>query len=195
DQAERQIATAFNSRNTQSLVQNETLEVNFRSYERIVSFNNLLYKYAPNWLQKRLNDKILSQLGEEQYDNWWIPSGNHDTIIRAYSDAEQRMPVNAPKQEGGSIEVAFIEVTRNNHRLQAVKDEALSRLSETLFHWISSGVYQPSQIGILVRTNGEAREIIQYVLERQREAELFFDVISGDALALVNSPAVRLLIN
>ena len=195
DQAERQIATAFNSRNTQSLVQNETLEVNFRSYERIVSFNNLLYKYAPNWLQKRLNDKILSQLGEEQYDNWWIPSGNHDTIIRAYSDAEQRMPVNAPKKEGGSIEVAFIEVTRNNHRLQAVKDEALSRLSETLFHWISSGVYQPSQIGILVRTNGEAREIIQYVLERQREAELFFDVISGDALALVNSPAVRLLIN
>ncbi len=195
DRAEQQLARAFNRTDTASLIQQETLEVNYRSQEQIVAFNNVLYQHAPRWLQGRLNDKIASQLGESEYQRWWVSSGNHDTIIRAYRDSTQRMPEHAEHKKGGAVEVSFIDVASNNHRPSAVKEEALARLSDTLFQWIASGRYRPEQIGILVRTNNEAREIIQYVLGQQREKAVFFDVVSGDALALANSPAIRLLIN
>src|SRR5690606_23015842 len=54
---------------------------------------------------------------------------------------------------------------------------------------------KPGQIGILVRTNNEAREVIQCLLDRQRATDVSFDVISGEALTLANNPAVRLLVD
>ncbi|WP_436833029.1 UvrD-helicase domain-containing protein [Parapedobacter sp. DT-150] len=194
DRAERELAKAFNVVDTSPLVRHETLETNYRSDEHIVAFNNLLFKQAPEWLQRRLNDRILSELGEEQYERWWLPSGNHDTIIRAYQDSLQQLPP-AMHKAGGTVQVDFIDVESNNHRGSAAKDEALNRLADTLIGWMASGTYRPGQIGILVRTNNEAREVIQYLLDKQRESGLAFDVISGDALALANHPAVRLLID
>ena len=194
DRAEQQIAETFNVATTSSLIQHSTLEVNYRSHENIVAFNNLLFKHAPEWLQHRLNDRILTELGEEQYEKWWIPSGSHDTIIRAYQDSIQQLPANANKA-GGTVQVDFIEVENNSHRASAVKNEALTRVSDTLIQWVAAGKYRPGQIGILVRTNNEAREVIQYILDSQCESGVTFDVISGDALALANNPAIRLLID
>lgn len=194
DRAERQIGTAFNVTDTAALIRNETLEVNYRSHANIVAFNNRIFERAPQWLQQRLNDRILTELGEEQYARWWKPSGNHDTIIRAYRDSHQQLPSSA-KKPGGTVQVEFIDVTSNNHRASAVKEEALTRLAGTLIGWLSAGTYRPGQIGILVRTNNEAREVIQYLLDKQRESSITFDVISGDALALANHPAIRLLVD
>src|SRR5690606_5188007 len=99
------------------------------------------------------------------------------------------------QRAGGSVQVDFIEVTNNNHRARAVKEEALARLADTLIGWIAAGTYSPGQVGILVRTNNEARETIQYLLDRQREAAVAFEVISGDALTLANNAAIRLLLD
>ncbi|SEL74381.1 UvrD-helicase domain-containing protein [Parapedobacter koreensis] len=194
DRAEQQIGTAFNTAYTSSLIESETLEVNYRSHENIVAFNNAIFDHAPKWLQQRLNDHILNELGEEQYERWWKTSGNHDTIVRAYQDSRQRLPPTTQKK-GGTVQVDFIDVESNNHRASAVKEEALIRFADTLLEWVSSGTYRPGQISILVRTNNEAREVIQYLLDRQRESSVTFDVISGDALALTNHPAIRLLID
>lgn len=193
DQAEQEVGTAFNTADTSSLIEHATLETNYRSYEYIVAFNNRVFEHAPRWLQQRLNDRIRSELGEEEYERWWQPSGNHDTLIRAYADSRQQLPASARK--GGKVQVDFIDVGSNNHRASAVKEEALTRLADTLIGWLSSGIYQAGQIGILVRTNNEAREVIQYLLDRQRESGTAFDVISGDALALANHPAIRLLVD
>ena len=196
DGVEKQIAQAFHLTDTAVAIAHETLRVNYRSYERIVAFNNLVYTHAPKWLQGRINDKLAGLLDPETYENWWVASGNHDTIIRAYQDSSQEMPSSpGQKKTGGSVQVDFIDVAHNNHRLTSIKEEALTRLSDTLIQWISSGRYRPEQIGILVRTNGEAGEIIQHLLNRQRDTGVFFNVISGDALALINSPSIRLLIN
>ncbi len=195
DGAERQIAKAFNVSDTKALIQNETLEVNYRSHEHIVGFNNILFQYAPTWLQQRLNDRILGELGVERYEDWWIPSGNHDTIIRAYQDSDQLMPQGNGSKKGGTVQIDFLEVENNMHRPSAVKPEALNRLADTLIDWIASKRYRPGQIGILVRTNNEARETIQFLLDKQKESAVSFDVISGDALALANHPAIRLLID
>lgn len=194
DRGEQQIGAAFNTMDTSSLIQNETLETNYRSHENIVAFNNLIFEYAPPQLQRRLNDRILTELGNEHYEHWWKPSGYHDTIIRAYEDSRQQFPPNARKA-GGTVQVDFIEVESNNHRASAVKEEALTRLADTLMGWVAGGTYHPGQVGILVRTNNEAREIIQYLLDRQRESGVEFDIISGDALVLGSHPAIRLLID
>ena len=194
DRAEQQIGTAFNTIDTSSLIQNETLETNYRSHENIVTFNNLVFEYAPQWLQHRLNERIRTELGDEEYERWWKPTGNHDTIIRAYSDSRQQLPSSVQKK-GGKVQVDFIDVGSNNHRASAVKEEALGRLADTVIEWLSSDTYRPGQIGILVRTNNEAREVIQHLLDRQRESGVAFDVISGDALALASHPAIRLLVD
>ncbi len=194
DRAERQIGEAFNTTDTASLVGNETLEINYRSLERIVSFNNTLFAHAPGWLQESLNARVRADLGDEQYNGWWMASGYHDTITRAYADSQQRLPTAKPKT-GGTVEVAFIPVEHNNHRPSAVKAEALYRMADALIGWIQAGTYRPGQVGILVRTNNEAREVIQFLLDSQREAGIAFDVISGDALVLVNQPAIRLLVD
>ncbi|MFC3198455.1 UvrD-helicase domain-containing protein [Parapedobacter deserti] len=194
DRAEQQIGTAFNLTDTALLIRNDTLEVNYRSHENIVSFNNAVFEQAPKWLQQRLNDRILTELGEEHYEQWWKPAGNHDTIIRAYRDSHQKLP-SSGKKVGGTVQVDFIDVTNNNQRASAVKDEALTRLADTLTGWLSAGIYQPGQIGILVRTNSEAREIIQYLLDKQSGSAVAFNIISGDALALAGHPAIRLLMD
>lgn len=194
DRAEREVGAAFNTADTASLVRNETLETNYRSLERIVTFNNLLFAHAPGWLQEGLNARVKTELGDDRYAAWWMAAGYHDTITRAYADSQQRLPAGKSKS-GGSVDVTFIPVENNNHRPSAVKGEALGRMADTLIGWIRSGTYRPGQIGILVRTNNEAREVIQYVLDKQREAGIAFDVISGDALVLVNQPAIRLLVD
>ncbi|MGV3763646.1 UvrD-helicase domain-containing protein [Parapedobacter sp.] len=193
DRAERQIGQAFNVADTASLIRQETLDTNYRSHERIVAFNNLVFEHAPAWLQQRLNDRVLKELGTEQYEQWWQPSGNHDTIIRAYHDSNQRLP--QADRAGGAVQVDFIEVNSNSHRPSAVKEEALARMADTLTGWLATGTYAPRQVGILVRTNNEAREVIQFLLDRQRETGVAFDVISGEALTLANNPAIRLLVD
>src|SRR5690606_25489908 len=52
--AERQIAQAFHTADTTSLIRHETLGTNYRSHEHIVAFNNLVFGHAPIWLQQRL---------------------------------------------------------------------------------------------------------------------------------------------
>ena len=193
DRAAKQIGAAFNTTDTSALIEHATLETNYRSHENIIHFNNLLFEYAPRWLQTRLNDRVLAELNNEESEQWWQQSGNHDTLIRAYADSRQQLPATGPK--GGRVTVDFMDVTSNNHRASAVKEEALTRLADTLIGWMETGVYRPRQIGILVRTNSEAREVIQYLLDRQRETGVLFDVISGDALALAGHPAIRLLMD
>lgn len=202
DRAEQQIGQAFHTDDTTALIENDTLDVNYRSHEAIVRFNNALFAEAPGWLQSRLNARIREELGENEYRAWWEASGYNDTIVRAYRDSRQRLPESLSRS-GGCVQVEFIEVssdedddrTTKNTAGQAVKAEALARMANALFDWLSSGTYRPGQIGILVRTNREARETIQFILERQRETGITFDIISGDALALSGHPAVRLLID
>src|SRR5690606_40351539 len=73
DRAERQIGQAFHVTDTKVLVQKETLDTNYRSHKHIVDFNNLVFKHAPAWLQRRLNDRVRQELGDERYEQWWVP--------------------------------------------------------------------------------------------------------------------------
>ncbi|SEN81124.1 ATP-dependent exoDNAse (exonuclease V) beta subunit (contains helicase and exonuclease domains) [bacterium A37T11] len=190
ERAENEISIAFNNPIQNQLFTNETLDVNYRSHENIVAFNNLLFHYAPAWVQDRINSRILTDLGAETYEKWWQASGLHNTILRAYQDSGQEMPQQHKKQ-GGIVQVDFLEVENNLHRASSVKQAAMERLYTTLEEWMTSGRYRPGQIGILVRNNRDAKELVAYLLD-QRPA---FEIISAEALLLSNHPAIQLLIN
>ena len=186
------------------LVRDANLEENYRSAANIIDFNNFLFKHAPVFLQAHINGKVIDDGGEDLYESWWKKEGLDDIISSAYKKSFQQKASSTP--EGGTVQVSFIPISDNRTRASESKDLALQQLAETLNQWISSGRYKAGQICILVRTNGEARSVIEVLMkdQQQREAQHLldptskwtpFEVLSGEALLIANNSAVRLLIN
>lgn len=175
-----------------------TLQENYRSLPNIIRFNNFLFDKAPKLLQQKLNAKIYDEIGEDLYKTWWEARGYTHILTDAYAETVQQIPENK-SGKGGKVAISFFPVTSAfaKSRSKEIKPNALKSLADTLVSWLANGKYEPNQIGILVRNNIEAREVIEYLLHIQKELDKSqqFEVISGDALLLINSPSIRLLIN
>ena len=182
----------------------DSLSENYRSTANIIDFNNFLFKHSPQILQDYINEKVIADGGEEFFNSWWKVNDYHDIITRAYLQSHQLKAKSTPI--GGSVEIAFIPTTDTRSRVSQSKEETLNRLAITLNEWISSGRYEAGQICVLVRKNGEAREVIEHLMKDQqlRQASLGttilnnwkpYEVLSGEALLIANNSAVKLLIN
>lgn len=176
-------------------ITDDSLEENYRSAANIIDFNNFLFRHIPALLQANINNKVIEEGGEELTGTWWIPSGYHQIITDAYAQSQQLKAPSTPK--GGVVEVAFLEVESNAYRPTQVKEKALQRLGETLDNWISTKKYTAGQICILVRSNTEAREAIEFLMQNQQQkpAEERYQILSGEALLIGGNAAVCLLIN
>lgn len=179
-------------------IQEETLSENYRSHEQVVLFNNFLFKYAPAILQEAINKKVKEQLRDEHYKRWWQDSGKDTIMVDAYSGHEQAMPKNRQKTNG-KVTVDFIPVESNHTwaRNQHTQSAAMEKMGTQIKAWITNEKYKAAEIGILVRTNKEARLIVDYLLSLQQSLppQLRFGVLSGEALILANNLGIRLLIN
>lgn len=181
-------------------IQQSTLTENYRSREHIVAFNNFVFRHAPHWLQEKINNKVRNELSAEQYGAWWQAEGFEKIIMEAYGESAQQLPGDAEgKRKGGKVQVHFLEPQSAHFKARAssFKPLALQKMGQTILHWLSTKQFVAKQIGILVRSNKEAGEVIDHLLSLQEgaPAQQRFEVISGDALALSNSKAVRLLLN
>lgn len=186
----------------------DSLAENYRSTSHIIDFNNFLFKHSPSLLQNHLNNKVREDGGDELFETWWTKK-NYDKIIsQAYEQSyQQKSPGTAA---GGTVQVSYLPVKDNRTRASECKEESLKRLAETLNEWISSGRYEAGQICILVRSNKEARSVIEHLMldqqtRRSEQAKIPdgatpaswkpFEVLSGEALLLAGNSAVRLLVN
>ncbi|WP_207428401.1 exodeoxyribonuclease V subunit beta [Pedobacter sp. SYSU D00535] len=186
-------------------VLDDSLKENYRSAANIIEFNNFLFKHAPTFLQNHINAKVIEDGGAELFENWWRTEGLDNIICSAYEQSYQQKAPSTPA--GGSVQVSFIPVTDNRTRGSESKDAALQKLAEQLNEWISSGRYKAGQICILVRSNGEARSVIETLMKDQQQREQQhlamgvntpwkpYEVLSGEALLIANNSAVRLIIN
>lgn len=111
-------------------VQEASLQVNRRSHEAVVRFNNALFSALPNLMAE--------QHGEQ---------GNF--LREAYAEVEQEWL--EEKANGGYIRMSFLPGTKNPHE-EAVQ----SHLMETIRDLEQRG-YQYGEIAILVRENKHAR--------------------------------------
>lgn len=186
-------------------VVDDNLEENYRSAANIIDFNNFLFKYAPQFLQAHLNGKVAEEGGPETA-SWWQREGYDEIVTSAYRQSFQRKSPSTPK--GGSVEISYLPVSDARSRSSEAKEEALKRLAAKLNDWFGTARYGPGQICILVRTNGEAREVIEYLMQDQQERDFQarqqgfsgqppvpYEVMSGEALVIAKNPAVRLLVS
>lgn len=196
-QVEEQVAQNFHldEDGKKHFMENGNLETNFRSLPNIIRFNNYLFQTIPPHMQNVLNDIAQTELSEEGL-RWWRNAQNDSMLIRAYDNSAQEIPedkLNNPHQQG-SIEIEYINVEDNRWRANKAQEESTLKLCEKIGEWISSGRYEAKQIGILVRSNRQAVEIIQKLMEYKNATGIHFDVISGDALSLVSNDAINLLV-
>src|SRR5690606_25407992 len=128
----------------------------------------------------------------------------HDMITRAYEGAEQAVPLSKQEAAGGWVDVAFLDadsldtddVRRKGGLLTMpeFRELACRRTFAQVEDWLRQGVYAPGAIGILVRTNQEAKMLVDYFKYRQAQGGLYFPVISGDALLLSGHPAIKAIV-
>lgn len=174
-------------------IQNESLLDNYRSSENVINFNNLIFDFAPRWVQERVNAMVE---GNEEVRSFWEKMNYNDIIIRSYQDSRQKSPNNV--KAGGIIEINEIPVANNRARGSQSRSEALQNTADALYKWIEvEKRYTASQIGILVRTGRDAVALIDFLYQDQkkRDNQNAYQVVSGSALLISNNDAVSLLIN
>lgn len=175
-------------------VSDESLVYNRRSSENIIRFNNFLYSKLPAILQQNLND-IFSGSAPAYLQDWWEVE-NSSLIEKAYEGCSQK--ITESTLPGGKIEVKFFtkeDESDDGEEHTAAASYTVEKLAELLKQGIPM-----RDIGILVRSNREAVEILDCIFQKTNQdllteaAGKSFQVISGEALKIMNNPAVQLLL-
>ncbi|WP_156305843.1 UvrD-helicase domain-containing protein [Sphingobacterium endophyticum] len=196
-QVEQQVTQNFHLRadKINQFIDSGTLETNYRSLPNIINFNNYLFDRIPSLMQQILNEKVAEGLSNEDY-GWWLEMGNDNLLVKAYENSAQLIPESklSPGKPLGNIEINFFPVSDGRYRNNQVIDQSLEVLCSKIGEWISNGTYKPSDIGILVRSNAQAKLIIQELMKFKNSEGLQFEVISGDALTLISNHAINLII-
>lgn len=108
-----------------------------------------------------------------------------------YSNVRQRV---SPTHEDhrGYIRVRRLAATKKDE----ARAESLQNLAADIARQLRAG-YRPADIAVLTRTGTEARQVISYLLELQMADADYprFGIISDDAMSLIVSPAVKIIIN
>lgn len=170
-----------------NFIEDKTLDTNWRSLENIVTFNNTLFNILPQMLQNQYNEKleeiknldVKKVLKEENYDRM---------LIDAYSKQNQKIP-ERKDTKGGRIKIYFLEKDEYKEKLDEKFPEIIDKM-------IKNGLKNAKDIGILVRTNNQAKEITELLTYYQNEItdRAKYKIISGDSLYIENSSAVKVLI-
>jgi len=196
-QIDQQVSQNFhlNEQNLDQFIENGTLDTNYRSLPNIINLNNYLFEKIPSFLQQVLNEKVAEDLTEEGL-LWWKSLGNDNLLVKAYENSTQLIPKSKTEsgKPQGSIEINFLPVTDGRSRNNQVIQASVEALCEKIEEWIKSGKYKPSDIGILVRSNAQAKLVIQEIMRYKNEKNLDVEVVSGDALSLISNNAINLII-
>lgn len=175
-------------------VNEETLIFNRRSSENIIRFNNFLYESLPEFLQNQLNG-IFAETAPEYLHPYWEEKSH--LIQKAYEGSRQQTTESTPS--GGKVEIKFFMKAEESDAEEEHSQAAFYTV-EKLAELLERGIAM-KDIGILVRKNSEAQQIIDCVYEKDHQERLSkaagkpFQVISGEALKIMNNPAVALLIS
>lgn len=153
------------------------LGMNYRSKERIISFNNLFFKTFVN--QVASSEKLSPVIGHYR-----------PVLDSIYGDLEQK-PSGAGSGEG-YVKISFFEDDDEGFRAKS-----LSSLVEQVKILQDKGM-EAGDMAIIVRTNAQGEEIVNFFLEQSGLPEnqgYNLSVLSNESLFLRNSPAVGFVMN
>ncbi|MCD4793534.1 MAG: UvrD-helicase domain-containing protein [Bacteroidales bacterium] len=173
-----------------NFIDEQSLDYNWRSKKNIILFNNTIFKIIPELLQNQFNNELLT-VKNESLKNTLISEDYDKIITQAYKGQKQNVPEKSDKT-GGSVMIKFFEKSNNDK----YNEKIYEHFPATIDNLLKSGKYKPSDIGILVRRNIEAKDISNILMKYQEEnteAEKY-QIVSPDSLYISSSSAIKLLI-
>jgi len=160
-------------------VQEKTLEFNYRSKEKIVSFNNTFFTEAG----KLLNDKFIEELS----------ASSESPFSSAYNE-KNICQKTLEKTSKGFVKIVFLKDEEN----EKYRDVVLMKLLEEVTILQSAGI-RAEDICILVRKNDQIRGIADYFSSKKMDhPELaacnYLDIVSNEAFQLNSSLSIKIII-
>lgn len=143
----------------------KTLATNYRSWERIIQFNNAIFT--------RLVEETVGELSADKTPQATL-------LARAYDDVKQG---NAKGQGKGYVEVALLPS-------KDYRENILARLADTVRRLIEGGARQ-KDIAILVRSKSPVQYIADYFVEEFGQS---VRIVSDEAFRLDASLAVNVMV-
>ena len=168
-------------------LQEFSLQQNWRSAAPIIDFNNFIFYAAPRVLQQMLSTDLAE---DTVYKSAALMADGYDRVFaEAYADALQTVPDSASPL--GYVGLQWIETDSElDTDYEAV---VLAQLHRQILDLLAQG-FAPSNLGVLTRTNGEARAVVEYLMAAEPPDGVQLSVVSGEALLLRSNMAVQLLV-
>lgn len=177
----------------------DQLAENYRSTAEIINFNNQLYPKLATLLQNKINGEISED--DELLSGFWNDTRNQygDIITKIYEGVGQN--THAKTTVGGVIKIKKIEFEKPkavegiieqitaDTEPENKKEAALLEMLKEVKLLLNEKGYQQREIGVLVRSNAEATDVVNALMEAG------LDVISGEALKIASSTAIKLIVN
>ncbi|MBO7198436.1 MAG: UvrD-helicase domain-containing protein [Alistipes sp.] len=163
-------------------VEDETLELNRRSLENIVKFNNSFIRNVADADNQHVNNILESALHDKK-----ITTSTHqeleDIVARAYKNGEQKAYI---KSEYGNAEVCLFDPKLGDSPfIEAIKDA------------VARG-YRYKDILILVRGANDGRKVAKalydYKNECLRNNEAGFNILTSDSLTIDSCDVIKFII-
>ncbi len=171
----------------------EALNVNWRSRERVIRFNNTVFRKIPVVLNRLFAHQVTTMTGEA--DERLLSFG--DKFARVYEEAPQQLPPEPVLQPGGVVQVRFFKDMQEEGQ-PSRREQILEEVGNTI-RIIQDHGYGLRDIAVLVRTRAEGKKIADYLLTLKKEqaagGSYRYDVVSSESLFLSASPAVNAVIH
>lgn len=161
-----------------------TLDTNWRSFENVITFNNVVFKGAAAALQTEF-------IGSSEANNptQTIPEGLRSRIVNAYNDTVQKV-AGKSLGTGGYVHVGLLEGENKADFMANATEEAVQQIEKLL-----AAGYAYQDICVLVRRKSEGQQITEALLSGiYSTTGQKHPVISNETLLLGNSPAVNLVL-
>ncbi len=166
-------------------LQNEVLNSNWRSYGKVIRFNNTLFRIIPELLQNHIESELSdANIAENPVEI---------TIPEVYADSVQQVS-NKEVSDLGYVRVKFLE---SKTELKVANEELiLSEIVASVKFLQDKGV-KAREMAILVRAKNEARQVADLFLDQKglpENAAYNFDILSSESLYIINSEVIGFII-
>lgn len=154
---------------------NNSKSINWRSARNVVAFNNTLFSSLPGIMGELMSDII-------EEDEMKMIQSAYDSVHQEVADKNLEVE--------GLVQLEFLDIERG----ERWNERALERTIEEIESLLVAG-HKLNDMALLVRSNWEATQIVNYVLDYRRREETSIEVISAEGMLLANSSVVKLLLS
>lgn len=165
---------------------NQILNSNWRSYGKIIKFNNTFFKLAPDILQNYFETELIEAEVEQNPINFKISS--------IYADSKQEIS-KTDFADNGYVRLRLFEIRKDDKSLNF--NISLDELIKSIKELQDKGV-KANNIAILVNRKAEAAQIAELFLKEKKTEDgcmYNFEILSGESLFITKSEVVLLIIS